>query len=205
MRLFSYVMKYDDGFAPNTMGELLTLATCKPAIRRVAKVDDFIIGTGSLPRGDQGQLIYIMQVTEVLTIEEYSKDRRFFDKTPNMSGNKLKQAGDNIYRFEGKNIIQLDSKHSDREGHTVEKHITKDLSGKNVLISSNYVYYGQNSKVIPQEFRNCNGEDICIEKSGHKTFPKKHYTVLNEFIEWAYSHVPAENMVVGLPSDWNKK
>ena len=63
MKLYSYVMKYDDGFAPNTTGEYLTLATCKPNIRRVAKVGDYVIGTGSLPRGNQGNLIYIMQVT----------------------------------------------------------------------------------------------------------------------------------------------
>lgn len=149
MKLYSYVMKYDDGFAPNTTGEYLTLATCKPNIRRVAKVGDYVIGTGSLPRGNQGNLIYIMQVTEVISIEDYSKDKRFINKIPNMNGNMIEQAGDNIYRFNNGEITQRDSKHSDHNGNINEILMKKVLDGKNVLISSYYAYYGQDSKVIP--------------------------------------------------------
>lgn len=204
MRLFSYVMKFDDGFAPNPFHGILTLATCKPSIRRIAKIGDFIIGTGAKPRGDKGNLIYIMQVTEILSIEEYSRDIRFISKTPNMNKNKVYQSGDNIYRFDNEDIIQLDSIHSDKSGQPVEGHIKKDLNGENVLLSSKYVYYGHHSKAIPDEFRNCNGEDICIEKSGHRNFDKKKYPKLAEFVEWAYDREPAESMIVGRPSDWNK-
>ena len=34
MRLFSYKMTSDTGFAPNPFGRRVTLATCKPMIRQ---------------------------------------------------------------------------------------------------------------------------------------------------------------------------
>ena len=46
-KLFSYVLRFDDGAAPNPFGGICTLTICKPAIRRSASVGDWIIGTGS--------------------------------------------------------------------------------------------------------------------------------------------------------------
>ena len=36
MEIFSYVITHDSGFAPNPFGGFLTLATCKPKIRKSA-------------------------------------------------------------------------------------------------------------------------------------------------------------------------
>ncbi|MCC5666380.1 hypothetical protein LC653_21285 [Nostoc sp. CHAB 5784] len=47
MRLFSYCLRYDDGAAPNPFWELCTLAVCKPVIRRVASIGDWVLGFGS--------------------------------------------------------------------------------------------------------------------------------------------------------------
>ncbi|MDE0491377.1 hypothetical protein NK638_07525 [Psychrobacter sp. A3] len=204
MKLYSYVMKYDEGFAPNPYHGYLTLATCKQVIRKVADVGDFIIGTGSKPRGDVGKLIYIMEVSETLTFQEYSADSRFQAKKPVMSNNKVQQVGDNIYHYENGYFNQLNSVHSDKDGNTVEGHKKTDLSGINVLISNNFVYYGNNSKLIPDEFRNCHGQDICIRNSNHKTFDNNNYPKLAEFIQWAYDREPIEAMVMGRPSDWKK-
>ena len=44
MRLFSYKMTHDSGFAPNPFGYTSTLATCKPQIRLHKSVDDWIAG-----------------------------------------------------------------------------------------------------------------------------------------------------------------
>lgn len=44
--------------------------------------------------------------------------------------------------------------------------------------------------------------DICIEKSGYKTFPKEGYTVLEEIIAWAHSQKNYKS--IGFPSDWMK-
>ena len=54
MRLFSYVVARDYGFAPNPFFGVCTLATCKPIVRRVAAIGDWIVGTGSKANGRQG-------------------------------------------------------------------------------------------------------------------------------------------------------
>jgi hypothetical protein len=67
MRLFSYVVARDYGFAPNPFFGFCTLATCKPKIRAAAALGDWIVGTGSCAYGLEGRLVYAMRVTEVLT------------------------------------------------------------------------------------------------------------------------------------------
>ena len=47
MRLFSYCLTCDSGAAPNPFWELCTLAICKPVIRRVASIGDWVLGFGS--------------------------------------------------------------------------------------------------------------------------------------------------------------
>ena len=46
-KIYSYVLRIDDGAAPNPFWGLCTLTICKPAIRRNAQIADWIIGTGS--------------------------------------------------------------------------------------------------------------------------------------------------------------
>jgi len=76
-QLFTYTIPYDDGAAPNPFHGMCTLAICKPSIRRVAKVGDWVAGLGSknAPSGDlSGRLVYAMKVEEVIPLSEY--DRR---------------------------------------------------------------------------------------------------------------------------------
>ena len=40
MRVFSYIVTHDTGYAPNPFHGFLTLACCKPLIRRTAEVGD---------------------------------------------------------------------------------------------------------------------------------------------------------------------
>ena len=42
--VYSYVLTYDGGFAPNPFFDVCTLATCKPRIRFKAQVNDLILG-----------------------------------------------------------------------------------------------------------------------------------------------------------------
>lgn len=44
MRVFTYVLDHDTGFAPNPFHGWCTLAGCKPVIRRTARIDDWIVG-----------------------------------------------------------------------------------------------------------------------------------------------------------------
>ena len=41
---YSYIVARDFGFAPNPFNAVLTLATCKPIVRKGAEVGDFVIG-----------------------------------------------------------------------------------------------------------------------------------------------------------------
>ena len=103
MHLFSYKLTHDSGFAPNPFGQTLTLATCKPQIRRRKSVNDWIAGFTSrtLAGHDVGseRLIYLMRVAEKLHMRDYFADSRFQDKVPDMSAEgPMAKAGDNIYR-----------------------------------------------------------------------------------------------------------
>ena len=76
-QLFSYTIRIDDGAAPNPFHGMCSLAICKPAIRRVAKQGDWVIGLGSknAPSGDlRGRLVYAMLVDEVVPIAQYDRD-----------------------------------------------------------------------------------------------------------------------------------
>ena len=97
--LFSYVVRYDSGFAPNPFHGLCTLATCKPGIRKHAKVGDWILGVGSngrdIRRGDH--VVYAMRITETMTTTEYWNDQRFEKKKPSLNRSWVAASGDNIY------------------------------------------------------------------------------------------------------------
>ena len=45
--LFSYVIPHDGGSAPNPYHGICTLVICKPVIRRIAKVKDWVVGLGA--------------------------------------------------------------------------------------------------------------------------------------------------------------
>ena len=118
MRLFSYVVARDYGFAPNPFNSYCTLATCKPKIREAANIGDWVLGTGSKTRGRADHVVFAMRVTETLTFNEYWADPRFRTKRPNLRGSKKQAFGDNIYHrdSDSEQWIQEDSHHSYSDG-----------------------------------------------------------------------------------------
>src|SRR5260370_27588907 len=84
VKLHSYVVARDFGFAPNPFFGFCTLATCKPNIRSVAQIGDWVVGTGSKTRKREKHVVYAMRVTGVQTFEEYWADPRFQIKRPNL-------------------------------------------------------------------------------------------------------------------------
>ena len=98
-RIYSYVVRYDRGFAPNPFYGYCTLARCKPDIRRSAEVGDWVVGSASNDRSIRrgGHLVYAMRVTETTTFDGYAKDARFEAKTPFRLGSRKQNCGDNIY------------------------------------------------------------------------------------------------------------
>lgn len=71
-RIYRYILVDDVGMAPCPAGDLITLGTCKPAIRRGASTGDWVLGfrPGSLERGPGGR------VTDVLEHGEYERRYR---------------------------------------------------------------------------------------------------------------------------------
>lgn len=97
MAYYSYKMVRDYGFAPNPFHGFCTLANCKPTIRKGAQINDWIIGTGSKGMGYINRLIYIMQVSEKITFQEYWENEKFQRKKPILNGSRAQLHGDNIY------------------------------------------------------------------------------------------------------------
>ncbi len=151
IRLFSYKMTHDTGFAPNPFGKVLTLATCKPLIRKHKKIGDWVAGFTSKKLNNDNvgkeRLVYLMKVTDKLTFAEYWE--KYKQKRPDKDSDDVKNlAGDNIYKPIGKGELE-----QIKNDHHNEKHKEKDLSGKHVLISNEFYYFGSEPLVIKPDVR----------------------------------------------------
>ena len=149
--LYCYKMTHDTGFAPNPYHGVLTLATCKPTIRRCADIGCWISGWTSNQvqgktqkfdfRGKPQKLIYLAKVTNKITIEEYwnvydyKRPKRILKKqektASSCSGKKhtsssIFDMGDNIYKPIKREKGRF--KHLPNGGGHDEKNMQHDLS-----------------------------------------------------------------------------
>lgn len=206
LNIYTYVLDHDLGLAPNPFWGYCTLAVCKPQLRKSKKlrIGDWIIGTGSRalekrykrPKGKfVNKLIYAMEVNEIISMEQYWNDGRFSIKKPILNGSLAKMYGDNIYQtLANGDWMQLDSAHSNSNGETNKKHLETDLSGKNVIISTNFYYFGENCVSIPTRFHR-----LIWNRRGHK-FLNNDKT--DDYINWIKNnHITG---VTGDPIDWIK-
>ena len=179
MALYSYVLRVDDGAAPNPYYGYCTLAICKPSIRRIAKSGDWVIGTGTSEFGKY-KLIYAMKLTEKpITFQEYFEDPRFKRKKPNFrKRDKNSHLGDNIYKFTENGFKQLPSVHSSgsRENILSKEHdLGKKLQNNRVLVSDNFYYFGKKAIKLPTNLyglvkKGQGHKSISISKSKIKEF-----------------------------------
>ncbi len=198
MRLFSYVVDRDYGFAPNPFFGVCSLATCKPIIRRVGSVGDWVIGTGSSSRNRRGFLVYAMRVTETMKFNEYWENERFDRKRPNLRGSKKQAFGDNIYfKNDADQWHQQDSHHSYSGGAPNPHNIRNDTQTDRILLSTDYTYWGGSGPEIPPRFRAYDGLDICAMRHHKSRFPEG---LVNDFISWFRSL--DERGFRGAPLDW---
>ena len=152
MKLSAYVIATDKGFAPNPFGRQCTLACCKPQIRRNAEVDDIVMATAGHDFERAGSLVYAMKISEVLTFNEYWKDSRFASRKPSNT-TAISRCGDNIWHHEGGRwLLAPHAQHERNEEHY-------DTSGENVLIATEFFYFGREAVELPKEFAvlRCNG------------------------------------------------
>jgi hypothetical protein len=147
-RVFSYIVAHDTGFAPNPFHGLLTLACCKPLIRRTAKAGDIIVGLTSRSE----RLVYAVQVAEVLSFEEYWADPRYLSRRPVPGAARIvDRAGDNIYEPVPGGFRQLPSFHSHADGSENPDRKRKDLGGEHALVGETYTYWGGQGPALPEE------------------------------------------------------
>ena len=147
--IFIYVVDRDFGFAPNPFHGMCTLATCKPRIRRAAKIGDWVIGVGGTRLNATGRCIFAMKVTRKIDFNRYWNEVEYRDKRPVRNGSLKMMVGDNIYHsVEGK-WIQLDSHHSHLDGTQNDHNVVKDTSADCVLVSDHFYYFGKSSFLIP--------------------------------------------------------
>ena len=198
MVLFSYVVARDYGFAPNPFHGYCTLATCKPIVRRVADVGDWILGTGSQTRKRKGHAVFLMRVTEVLTFERYWEDPRFRVKRPDLRGSKKQAFGDNIYhRDPSGGWLQENSHHTLSDGSANPLNVANDTKTNRVLVSDDFVYWGGSGPKLPRRFREYQGADICAIRGHNNHFPEH---LVNDFTAWVAGR-GAEGFA-GAPLDW---
>lgn len=193
--LYSYVVARDYGFAPNPFHGFCTLATCKPAIRKTARVNDWIVGTGPKGKGLQGRIVYAMQISEALTFNEYWQDQRFTLKRPHLHSSISNAFGDNIYhRNAAGEWQQADSHHSYVHGRPNCANIRHDTSTDRVLIAQDFVYWGGSGPELPRF------EEMDIRKNGQGHRCNFHPETVAAFIRW-FRELP-QTGVLADPADW---
>jgi hypothetical protein len=205
VNLYSYVVRYDSGFAPNPFYGFCTLATCKPTIRKTANIGDWIVGIGSADKRIKqgGKLVHAMKVSEILTFDEYFNDQRFQKKKPLMTGSRKQARGDNIYHRTNGYWQQVDSFHSNKDGTPNASHISRDTNINRVLISDQFVFFGCEGPLVPAKFKS-DGKSLRHAGRGVSKFTTSKATdnaMINRFIEWFDSL--GEHGFVGHPFDWH--
>ena len=180
MTLYSYTVRWDHGFAPNPFFGMCTVATCKPKIRKYAKLGDFIIGTGTAERALKGRLVLAMRVTQVITFDDYWTDSKFAMKKPLMNGSLEQRFGDNIYHRENGNWVQADSRHSQLHGQVNLQNQNRDVGTTDrILVSDDFIYWGGDGPKIPSSL----GEFVHSHPGHKKNFSS---TAIQRFVEWSF-------------------
>lgn len=191
MRLFSYCIPVDDGGAPNPFYNVCTLTICKPVIRRVANVGDWIVGVGSRNVNGKdylGTLVYAMKVTKKMTLQEYEEYcvNHLPNKIPNIKHKDYsRKVGNCIYTYQNNKIEQLPSVHN-------EDNIPIDVNGKNALLSNHFYYFGDKPIYIPNEYKG-----IIKQGQGHKS--NANDCIKESFVFWLESQNFTLNFLYGKP------
>ncbi|SDI29141.1 hypothetical protein [Pseudomonas panipatensis] len=193
--VYMYVVDRDFGFAPNPFHNMCTLATCKPDIRRVAKVGDWIIGMGGKRLRATGRCIFAMKTTRSVTFDEYWGNSLYRHKKPLRNGSLKTIVGDNIYHRVNGNWHQSNSHHSYPDGTPNPHNILNDTRTNSVLVSEHFFYFGAAAVEIPTTLLDRIGYR---NSRGHRKFTQEQAQPLISFL--AENFHP--NVIYGDPFDF---
>src|ERR1700678_772059 len=181
-RLYSYVLRYDDGAAPNPYWGTCTLTICKPAIRRTAQPGNWIVGMGSkrvrLEDGSDvdfsGSVVYAMKVAQTMSLADYDIhcQQSLKGKIPDWESRKWPlRVGDCIYDYgQGDRPRLRDSVHPEAQR-------ARDLRGENALLSDHFYYFGLDARPLPNVL-----EKIVWQGQNHRVFEDA--TLIEAFEAW---------------------
>lgn len=143
MRVHTYVIATDAGSAPNYERPFVTLAVCKPRIRRKAEVGDLVLAfAGKKVNPDEPHtVVWAGVVREKMTFAEYWNDPRFAGKKPDRS-----QTPDNFYRPVNGHLEWVPNPVHDREA------THHDTGGTYVLGFAPAWRFGAFGPLMPAEF-----------------------------------------------------
>ena len=191
-KLFTYAIKYDTGFAPNPFHGICTLNTCKPQIRREADIGDWVVGL------KKDRVIFVMEVTKKISMSDYWKlcKTDYPKKIPDQSGiphDPILLCGDCQYDFSGHTLKLLKGLHG-------QSNVKTDLSGKNTLISENFIYFGSKVKKLPKNLlpiaKYSNGIWIGQARKSKANLPFR-----DQFLKWVKTLPCSNKAVLAKPSD----
>lgn len=186
-RLYSNVLRYDDGAAPNPFWGTCTLTICKPDIRRGANVGDWVVGTGSknsrLKDGNTYDLsdsvVYAMKVTKKLSLADYDKYCGLYikNKIPKWRSRDFRlRMGDCIYDYSTANPpASRNSVH--KPGYVIPDLVERDLRGKSALLSKHFYYFGEEPRPLPLELKH-------IIRRGQKHLVFDDQPTIRKFEKW---------------------
>ena len=131
-RLYFYKLVADNGGAPHVTPGLLSLAICKPMIRRTAREGDWIFGFAANSLDADNRLIYVARVTQKLVDGAYYRDASW------------RSRGDCIYEHrDGTYHWRAGAKHHGGKGD-LEHDLgpAPDHRSAQVLLSDDFRYFG---------------------------------------------------------------
>ncbi len=185
-RIYRYIVRYDGGTAPNPFGGWCTLAICKPAIRRTARIGDWIVGFRSRHRGE---VIYAMQVAETPSFADYWRDPRFRSRRPDDKS----VPTDNIYRPvaepDGTEVLAW----VQNEVHGPSS-APRDLSGQRALVARRFWYFGIDSRQIAPELAH-----LAPVTQGHVVHCHRRPDDVQQLVAWLSDF---RKGLRGQPVDW---
>ncbi len=127
--LYVYKIVVDSGGAPCVRNNLLSLALCKPKIRKTAGKGSFVFGFGG--KDYEERLIYIARVTDKLEGTAYYRQGKYARRP------------DCIYRVENGRPVRKASAEYHRDSDHRKKYVGLHFQRAYVLLSKDFRYLGR--------------------------------------------------------------
>jgi hypothetical protein len=144
---------HDTGFAPCIQDDILTLTCCKPKIRTSARKGDYLVAFYGKCHGELGHaLAYIARIDKVMDFKKYHEEHS--GRIDCIYDGKLRQLKN---KFHGKGHRKI------------------DLGGKNALICSDFIFFGDKNMDINLKYLGMiagRGHKVKYNDRFKKSFPK---------------------------------